>query len=246
MDIATHLDMLRADGEALARSAERAGLDAEVPSCPDWRVRDLLEHLGGVHRWAAYIVESGSVERPSREDTTELFRAPTDRDLFEWYRSTHADLVKTLGTAAPDAPGWTFFEAPSTVGFWTRRQAHETAVHRVDAELAAGLPSAVPADFAADGIDELLCGFLAHARNKAVTDPPLSIAITPDDASAAWTMRLGTADRRVVRAAEPADLTVSGPAERLYLLLWNRADSTGCRLDGDPEVLTRWRESTKF
>ncbi|WP_406299069.1 maleylpyruvate isomerase family mycothiol-dependent enzyme [Embleya sp. NBC_00888] len=245
MDIATHLDILRADGELLARTAERVGLEAPVPSCPDWRIRDLLAHLGGVHRWAAFVVASGSPQRPNREETATLFQAPGDDVLLDWYRGTHADLLKTLTTVEPDAPGWTFFEAPSALSFWARRQAHETAVHRVDVELAAGVPSTVPADFAADGIDELLTGFLSRPRLDLVADPPLSIAIDPDDDPAAWTMRIGTDGRRVEPGAATADLTVSGPAEALYLLVWNRADATGCRLDGDPEVLVRWRELAK-
>ncbi|MYS84200.1 maleylpyruvate isomerase family mycothiol-dependent enzyme [Embleya scabrispora] len=242
MDIATHLDILRADGELLADTAEHTGLDAPVPSCPDWRIRDLLAHLGGVHRWAAFVVRSGSITRPSREDTTALFQAPGDGELLDWYRTTHADLLKALTTAAPDTRAWTFFEAPSAIAFWARRQAHETAVHRVDAELAAGRPSTVPAEFAADGIDELLTGFLSRPGRNLVADPPLSIAIAPDDDSAAWTMRIATDGRRVESGAGPADLTVSGPAENLYLLLWNRADTTGCRLAGDPEVMVRWHE----
>ncbi|MFI1377926.1 maleylpyruvate isomerase family mycothiol-dependent enzyme [Embleya sp. NPDC020886] len=242
MEIATHIEILRADGELLARTAQRAGLDAPVPSCPDWRIGDLLAHLGGVHRWAAFVVASGSLTRPSREDTAELFRAPSGDELFDWYRTTHADLLKTLTTTAPNAPAWTFFEGPSPLAFWARRQAHETAVHRVDAELAAGLPSGVPADFAADGIDELLAGFLSRPGRKLVADPPLSLAIVPDDDPAARTMWIDPDGRRVEAGAGPADLTVSGPAEKLYLLLWNRADATGCRLDGDPEVLVRWGE----
>ncbi|MFF7246150.1 maleylpyruvate isomerase family mycothiol-dependent enzyme [Embleya sp. NPDC008237] len=242
MDIATHLDILRADGELLARTAERTGLDAPVPSCPDWRIRDLLGHLGGVHRWAAFVMRSGNTTRPSRDDTATLFQAPGDDELLDWYRTTHTDLLKTLTTATPDTPAWTFFEAPSALAFWARRQAHETAVHRVDAELAAGVPSTVPADFAADGIDELLAGFLSRPGRNLVADPPLNIAIAPDDNDAAWTMRIGTDARRVESGAGAADLTVSGPAEKLYLLVWNRADTTGCRLDGDREVLARWRE----
>ncbi|MGC0417415.1 maleylpyruvate isomerase family mycothiol-dependent enzyme [Embleya sp. AB8] len=266
MDIATHLDILRADGELLARTAERTGLDAQVPTCPDWRVRDLLGHLGGVHRWAAYIVESRSAVRPSREDSTALFRAPGDDELLDWYRAMHAELLKTLAAGSPDAPAWTLFDAPNPLAFWARRQAHETAIHRVDTELAAGVPSIVSAEFAADGIDELLSGFLSVPRRNVVADPPLSITIAPDDAPLAWTMRIKPDDREVIAHLEPtkateatkttspadsaeraesADLIVSGPAETLYLLVWNRADATGCRLEGDPEVLARWRDLTK-
>ena len=55
-DVAYHIARLRAEGELLAGTAERAGFDAPVPACPGWRVRDLLKHLGYVHRWAAGYV----------------------------------------------------------------------------------------------------------------------------------------------------------------------------------------------
>jgi hypothetical protein len=48
-----------------------------------------------------------------------------------------------------------------TVGFWIRRMAQETVVHRVDAELAAEVaPGAIPDDIALDGIDEFLIAFI--------------------------------------------------------------------------------------
>ena len=53
MEIATHIDALRTQGELMALAAGAgAGPDDPVPSCPEWTVRDLVRHLGGVHRWA--------------------------------------------------------------------------------------------------------------------------------------------------------------------------------------------------
>ena len=138
MDIATHLHTLRIDGERLALAAERTGLDAHVPTCPDWLMRDLVVHLGGVHRWATFILESGRAERPGREDAAALFVTPGDGELLDWYRSGHEALLKAIAGGSPQATTWTFFDAPSPLAFWARRQAHETAVHRVDAERVAG------------------------------------------------------------------------------------------------------------
>lgn len=62
MRIEEHIGALRAQGESLAGAVERAGpasgiLDAMVPGCPEWTVRELVRHTGRVHRWAtAYVL----------------------------------------------------------------------------------------------------------------------------------------------------------------------------------------------
>ena len=71
MEIAEHVNALRREGEWLADAAERAGLDAPVPPCAPWQVKDLLRHTGYVHRWAArhinecpdQIIDGPSAER---------------------------------------------------------------------------------------------------------------------------------------------------------------------------------------
>jgi uncharacterized protein (TIGR03083 family) len=243
--VSLHLDRLRVEGPRLAGAAERAGLDAPVPTCPGWLVRDLLRHAGGVHRWAAAHV-AGARPRPlPAEEVTPLFAAPDDDKLVAWYRDGHADLVATLAAADPATACWAFLPAPSPLAFWTRRQAHETAVHRADAESATGPVSAVPAGFARDGIDELLFGFLSRPRGRLVADPPRSLAVQATDVDAAWTVHIEPDRRRVVAAREPADLTVTGPASDLYLLLWNRRDASGLAVDGDPAVLDLWRAAAR-
>ncbi|HEV2311062.1 MAG TPA: maleylpyruvate isomerase N-terminal domain-containing protein, partial [Acidimicrobiia bacterium] len=53
LDADTYRRTVRDEAAALVAAAERAGLDARVPSCPDWDVAALLAHIGRVHRWAA-------------------------------------------------------------------------------------------------------------------------------------------------------------------------------------------------
>jgi hypothetical protein len=53
VDVAEHIAHLQRDGVLLADAAARAGMDARVPTCPEWVVRDLVRHQGDVHRWAA-------------------------------------------------------------------------------------------------------------------------------------------------------------------------------------------------
>jgi uncharacterized protein (TIGR03083 family) len=250
MEITEHIACLRGEGELLAKAAEAVPLDTPVPSCPGWRVRDLLAHLGFVHRWATGYVAGGLTEPADEPDEPELLRlAPGDETLAGWFREGHAALVAALSAARPDLRCWTFLPAPSPLAFWARRQAHETAIHRIDAQLAAGqTPEPVPAGLAADGIDELLTGF--GGRNpRALSDSPATLAVrTTGDPAAAWTVTMGQegsgVSRELVRpTATGRHCEVSGPAAALYLLLWNRDPvAGGIAISGAADVLTTWRD----
>jgi uncharacterized protein (TIGR03083 family) len=239
MEIATHIDAVEAHGLRLADAADKAGMDAEVLTCPGWRVRDLLGHLGGVHRWAA-----GNISRSemSDEDTRAAFIAPGDDGLLEWYRDSHRGLVETLRATEPATVAYTFLPAPSALAFWSRRQAHETAIHRVDAESASGEVTPFDTAFAADGLAELIEGFIGRRGGRLRADPPVSLAVAATDADAAWTVRIGPDGRVVERGAGPADATVRGTANDLYVLLWNRTGPERVSVEGDRAVLDIWRE----
>lgn len=113
MEIIDFVETLAREGELMAQAAERAGTDAPVPTCPDWRVADLLRHTGAVHRWAAGYV-GGAVTEPGP-----FPQAPdaTGSELLAWFREGHAALVRTLGEAPADVECWTFLPtAPSPWG----------------------------------------------------------------------------------------------------------------------------------
>lgn len=241
MQIAEHIDVLSRDGGLLADDAERAGLAAPVPTCPGWTIRDLLRHLGGVHRWATSFVATGRSTPYSDDEEQEFFTAPDDPALIDWFRSGHRTLVATLRAADPATTCWAFLRAPSPLAFWARRQAHETAVHLADARSVLGHAPDWEPEFAVDGIDELLNGFYGRPRGRLVADPPVSMALAASDADAAWTVYVEPDRRRVVSGRQPADLTVMGRASRLYLLLWNRVGTEGLDLSGDRTVLDLWR-----
>ncbi|WP_344631703.1 maleylpyruvate isomerase family mycothiol-dependent enzyme [Streptomyces glaucosporus] len=241
MDIDRYLEILEAEGELLLGAAVRAGWDAEVPTCPGWRVRDLVAHQGMVHRWAGGIVaERRTAPFPPREETV-----PDDR-LPDWFAEGHRQVLEELREAPEDLECWTFLPgAPSPRAFWARRQAHETTVHRVDAELAAGpAPSPVDPLFAADGIDELLTGFHTRPTSRVRSDRPRVLRVeTPGTAS--WTLRLSQEPPRVSRDGGAADCVISGPAETLYLALWNRLPhGEGPAVEGDAALAELWRTAS--
>ncbi|HEY1487148.1 MAG TPA: maleylpyruvate isomerase family mycothiol-dependent enzyme, partial [Micromonosporaceae bacterium] len=119
------------------------------------------------------------------------FEPPDDDELLAWFRAGHDALIRTLAEADPAVEAFTFLPAPSALAFWARRQAHETAIHSADAEAAAGIAASFPADFAVDGLDELLGGFMSRSGGRLCSDPPVTLAVAALDAGRAWTMRIG-------------------------------------------------------
>ncbi|GAB6986570.1 maleylpyruvate isomerase family mycothiol-dependent enzyme [Nocardioides pyridinolyticus] len=216
---------------AFVRYADRAGLGAPVPTCPDWTVRDLVAHQGMVHRWAASLVRGEADVEPDAFEAA----GRADPDPLEWLRDGVIELAEAL-TAAPDDVRAPVFlnDAPGPREFWARRQCHETTVHAVDA-LAASLgrsPDAtetwIERDLAVDGIDELLGGFLARPRSRLRCEEDAVLVVAPDDAADWWLVRLSPRPPVTTRlvgtsATVPdADWTLEGSAVDLYLSLWNR------------------------
>jgi len=241
MRVAEHVEVLRHDGEQMAGAARRAGLDAAVPTCPGWRVRDVLQHLGGVHRWAASYVATGRSQPFTETEENRFFTVVADDSLIDWFVTGHRALLDTLVGAAAATSCWTFLPAPSPLAFWARRQAHETAIHRADTESALSTVPQWDARFAVDGIDELLTGFLVRRPQRIAADPPVSIALSVTDLDAAWTIHIEPAGYRVVEGRHPATLTLTGSASDIYVLLWNRTGVDRLEVQGDPDALDTWR-----
>ncbi|MGN9758738.1 maleylpyruvate isomerase family mycothiol-dependent enzyme [Streptomyces sp. SD31] len=241
METAEFVRFLDREGLLLAAAAEEAGVDAKVPTCPEWQVRDLVRHTGTVHRWAASFVADGHTSRRPLDDPPDLDGA----DLLAWFREGHRHLVDTLSSASPDVRCFHFLPAPSPLAFWARRQAHETAVHRFDAEAArGGTPSELDAGFAADGVDELLRGFHARPKSRVRSAEPRLLRVRATDTDdAVWTVRLSQEPPLTERGdAGRADCEIAGPAALLYLSLWNRLPLPS--VTGDASVAALWHENS--
>jgi uncharacterized protein (TIGR03083 family) len=217
---------------AFVRYAERAGLAAPVPTCPDWTVRRLVAHQGMVHRWAAANL------RGERCDPDPIERAGlAEPDPLDWLADGAIELATAWSQAPADVRAVVFLnDAPGPKEFWARRQCHETTVHAIDA-LAASLGRAPRAEetwlcddrgreLAADGIDELLCGFHTRTKSRLRTEEPGTLVVAPDDADEWWEVRLSPDPAISSRRTGPAgegDWVLTGSTVDLYLRLWNRA-----------------------
>ena len=222
----------------LRSNAASAGLDAEVPTCPGWRVRELVTHTGVAHRWSAAFVNRG---KPRPEAVVEA-EAAASVDLLDWFDDGMVELLNAFAAAPPDLDIRFFLaDPPPPRDAWLRRMVHETAIHAVDAITARlGRPVTpaemwLPAWLAADGVDELLTGAVPRR-----TDPPAlaegeHVLVHATDADRAWLLTGGTERTSAVRVdpvkapavAANADQALQGTAAALYLALWNRGHAVG-------------------
>ncbi|HWF16333.1 MAG TPA: maleylpyruvate isomerase family mycothiol-dependent enzyme [Acidimicrobiales bacterium] len=247
MEIATHIEALRHEGARMTTTARAVSPDALVPSCPDWVARDLIRHTGGIHRWATGYVAETRTEGKGGSLEEIVGRWPDDDELADWFEAGWLGLVAALEAAPPDLECWTFLPGPSPLAVWSRRQAHETAIHRVDTELAAGRPIGEVAPFtpafAADGVDELLTCFVPKRSSKVRAQERVTLAVHCTDDNSSWTLAVGPDGVTVNAGVDPAAgrghgaCTARGAAGELYLALWRRAGSERLQIEGDRAVL---------
>ncbi|MEU7859105.1 maleylpyruvate isomerase family mycothiol-dependent enzyme [Nonomuraea sp. NPDC049141] len=226
---ATRLMACLAEEYALLRAAVRAAPDAApVPSCPGWTTADLVAHVTEVYLHKAETMLRGEWPEPWPPDLS------GEEPLAALERS-YAELVAEFAARTPDEHALTWYEPDQSVGFWIRRMAQETVIHRVDAELAAGLPVTPAAgDLALDGVDEGLKVMLAYdfARYpedfaEAVPDDPKGAVIAVVGGERAWLVRpspteVVVEDETADRAVEQAETVVSGSPDELLRWVWGR------------------------
>jgi len=233
-----YIDEITNAAGRLADVLDGVPLDVHVPTCPSWVVRDLVVHVGGIHRWAARIVSERRTERAFM-NLDDHGGPPEDNKLYAWFDEGVALLINALADAPEDLECFTFIEAPTAKLHWARRQAHETAIHRADAEAVALATTGFSLDFATDGLDEVLVGFWQRPGRGPQADRPTTVSITPLDVTSKWTASFGADGYSVVRDAKGADARVSGKASDLYVWAWKRPAMGQLVVDGDPAAVGR-------
>src|SRR4051812_32884216 len=225
MDHAEECDALDVIVDAFAESIANADLTRAVPTCPEWTLRDLVVHVGQIHRWAEVLVRT-LAQKPSREGRD----AQPGDDVAGWLREGGKSVVATLRAADPDAPMWAWGH-DQHVRFWSRRQLHETAIHQADALLALDQPVEIPTEVAADGIDELLdilpaaayfSPKVAELRGDGETIH-VHATDTPDvDGIGEWLITLEPDGYSYSHGHAKGDVAVRGAISDLNLLVYNR------------------------
>ncbi|GLF94958.1 maleylpyruvate isomerase family mycothiol-dependent enzyme [Streptomyces yaizuensis] len=227
---------------AVFRSAVAAApsLDAPVPSCPEWTLFDLVQHLGTGQRWWAAVVTAGPAGAPPAKDASEAPREP--RALLAWYAESNELLLSALREAGAERECWAWWGAgvsPANAWGVARRRVHEVLVHTYDAQLAAGAVQPIPADIAIDGVAEFLdtCNSTPAAwphepatiHYHATEGPSWLLAL---DGTGAWPAPL--TDDTV-----PASVSATGTAEQLLLFVWGRLTLSDLTVEGDRQVFER-------
>jgi uncharacterized protein (TIGR03083 family) len=238
---AQYLDHLRADAARLVDAAEAAGLDAPVPTCPDWDVEQLVRHAGRPLQWAeANVGAGGQMVQPS-----ELERPPKGAAALPWYQATARRVADVLGEADPAAVAWSWSD-DHRVAFWSRRLAQETAVHRVDAQSAAGTVEPIDGELALDGIDELFTALPFHPAGGAVVGDGETIHLHCTDRDGEWLLRRDRDGLHVERAHAKGDIAAKGTASDLLLVLQSRLPIDAVQTFGDAAALERWQRDISF
>ena len=226
-----YLEHLQRDGARMAELA-RGDLEAAVPTCPDWTLRDLVEHTGFVHRWQTAVVR----DRPDGfpDGATWRFPPAEGEPWSDWFQAGVDEAVRVLGAVDPAEARWTWFAPDQTAGWYHRRITQETAVHRIDAELAAtGTATAVDAELARDGIDEMFDVFVPASGPAPIGGTGETIHLHATDIDGEWLVTLHDDHATVARGHAKGDAAVRGTASDLLLFVWGREPIGGLEHFGD-------------
>jgi len=218
-----------------------------VTTCSEWTMRDLAQHTGAVHRWAGQMV-AGLCQSRLPNDEVVLNRPPDFAAFPEWLDEGGALLTEALRAVDPEAAMWSW-GADKHARFWSRRQVHETVVHRADAEITLGIEPKIEDWIAIDGVDE----FLANAPHALRFAPNVEnlrgdgevIAFVTDDAR--WSVTLLPDRFEWSHHDARADVKVEGAPADIYLFAWGRRKAEDARrftVEGDRELLKKWVENS--
>lgn len=247
-DAEQYRDHLADEVGALVTLAADADLAAPVPTCPDWNVARLLEHVGGVHRWAAEIVRRRS-SVPVRFRELDLRHPDDAAGLARWLTAGGEELGRVLADADPDTEVWSW-GPDHRVRFWCRRVVFETAVHRFDLAAALNEPFTLATDLAADGIDELLdnlpaaAAFAPHIGELRGDGEQLHFHASDTDGE--WMITFRPDGFEWDHGHGKGAVAARGAAVDLLLLLYRRVtvDERPVECFGERDLLDRWLAHT--
>jgi uncharacterized protein (TIGR03083 family) len=225
-----YLIHLNSDYQLLAAAIPDAPV--AVPSCPGWTTDDLAKHMAHVYLGQAFVVETGS----QAENKEHLAPYPRTDDYLEFMAWGFAAITKALDVNRAERKTWSWHHSDFSVDFWFRRMAHETVIHRIDAELAIGAVTPIDEVLALDGVDEVLdflplTGSWPEVPN--IDFGIVSIVASSKNGSKVWDLNFTNEAATVSAVAESNDaarLVISGDAEAMDLYLWGRIDSSDPRI----------------
>ena len=210
--------------------------EARVSACPDWDNAALLNHLIQVWLFANAQVKATNPEKPTRP---EIIEGLNDLDLKAKAHIASSNLYESLALCDPTQPAWNW-SPDLTCAFWLRRMAHETAIHRWDAETAIGKEAGLDPELSLDTVAEVVEVMMQFQFSGPITEfPSGSLHLHCTDADGEWLLTSSGSDLVVTNEHAKADVAARGEAANLALWLWNRGDA-GVEFFGDEELLRSW------
>ncbi|AYF73690.1 maleylpyruvate isomerase family mycothiol-dependent enzyme [Nocardia yunnanensis] len=241
---------------ALAEFAAAAGPDAAVPTAPKWTITELVEHVGQTQNWVAEIIER-RISDPTQLPM-EMAELPADPSEWPtWLNESAQRVADACSDDALDAPVFNpAADGRSGTRFWLSSMLNEAVVHGFDAANAAHHATDIDADVAAALITNhfamLTAPTWAMQRSESAnairgTGQTLQWRATDlADGTGAWLIERQPDAATWQPAIRPADVTVSGPARALLLILTRRLPLTASEIsiDGDIDLAQHWLDNT--
>jgi len=232
------LDLLDIEAAVVADLVDNARPDLRIPHASGLTVGETARHLGSVYRMTLEWIRTGDSPTDWQREPGPL-QSPRD-----FVASGARALVDELARHNPADPCSTWWAADSTYGFWRRRMAHETAIHRGDLQAAVGQQVAAVSDgFAVDGVDEVLTLWLGHRLTiqGVVAARDSSVAVTTG--GRVWLVRTTTGGIAAWRTSADeiarADGVVSGFPAQVYRWLWGRLPHKAVTWENDKEAISQ-------
>ncbi|GLZ78186.1 hypothetical protein Afil01_29930 [Actinorhabdospora filicis] len=217
-------------------------LDVQVPTCPDWTLRELAQHLGDGRRRQAAIVAAGpGAEPPAKTSPTGAPTAPRDREALDaWLDEATQSMLAAMREAGPDRGCWTWWgtsQAPQTSGAIARHQVQEFAVHTYDVQVTLGSPQPLPTEVAVYGVPQFLTMVSATTVPWPFKPATIDLHITE---GGSWRVSLNADGVRcddLAADAEPGDMVMRGSASDMVLYFYDRISYNGLEISGDTEPM---------
>jgi uncharacterized protein (TIGR03083 family) len=242
------IEAVAREAAALVAAVAAGDPAAVVPTCPDYTLDDLAAHVGEFCAFYADVLSEGG-GRPKRAFDPD----PVSESRAGWLAAVAHHLVDELRASPPELEVWTWHPTDHSAAFVARRCANELAVHRVDAQLGAGLPpDPVDPALAADGIEEVFV-LMAHAaartgdrsRDGDRRGQTLRLHGTDHD-PAQWLVTFAPEGVRVARSRARGDLALRGTVSDLEMVLYQRPPIGRVERSGDDAVLDLFHREFTF
>ncbi|MHC9292818.1 maleylpyruvate isomerase family mycothiol-dependent enzyme [Mycobacterium sp. LTG2003] len=240
------IGIIRTEAQRIADVLSETDPDVRCPTCPDWSAADLLWHVTEVHYfWAAILARNACSEADlASVEQSKPVRPAAVADLLELRAKATAALVGQLERLDDDVVRWSWWEPDQTVGFTRRMQTYEATMHRVDAELAAGLSiSAIGPEVAAGAVDHAIDVMWGWQPADTTHEPHAVVEFLSTDTGQRWLIQVGRAGDwpRAVRARNTAAATATARGSVADLALWAWGRGGSVELSGASESLAALR-----